>query len=111
MAGRHPPEPVRPARGRHKPRQPGARPARAGATAPSAAADALAEDRRGLHDPGLDSALEVALDPRGDRVAATVALELIQVEAELLGTLPKVGVIEVALVGEQRVVHLPEAVL
>ena len=38
-------------------------------------------------------------------------LEALEVQPELLGALPQVRVVQVALVGVQRVVHLPEAPL
>ena len=47
---------------------------------------------------------------RGEhRVGAAVGVEALDVEPELLGARPQVRVLEPALVGEQRVVHRPEA--
>ena len=54
---------------------------------------------------------EVALDALGHGVGAPVGLEALEVEAERLGARPQVRVLEAALVGEQRVVHLPERAL
>src|SRR5439155_8460004 len=72
---------------------------------------AFAEQRGRRHHTGPDSGTEVRLDPLPDRVGAAISLEAIEVEAELPGALPQVRIVEPALVGEQRVVHLPEAVL
>ena len=47
----------------------------------------------------------------GDGLAAPVGLEPLEVEPELRGALPQVRILEPPLVGEQQVVHLPEAVL
>ena len=46
-----------------------------------------------------------------DRVGAAVGLERSRSRPESLGTLPQVGVVQVALVGVERVVELPEAPL
>ena len=44
-------------------------------------------------------------------VAAAVALEALEIEPEPLRALPQMRVLESPLIGEQRVVHLPEAAL
>ena len=62
-------------------------------------------------DPGPDAAAEVALDPFGGLVGAAVGFEAIEIEPEALGARPQVGVVQVTLILEQRVVHLPEAPL
>jgi hypothetical protein len=72
---------------------------------------ASAEDRGGRGDPGPDAGFEVAPDARGDRVGAAVALEALEVEAERFGPLPEVRIVEMALVGVDRVDHLEESAL
>src|SRR6185312_3061039 len=59
-------------------------------------------------DAGPDSAAEIGLDAVGDLLRAAVCLEAVQIEAELPRPLPQMRVVEVALVLQQRVVHLPE---
>src|SRR5205085_9705228 len=44
-------------------------------------------------------------------IAAAIAVEPLEIEPERLGTLPEVWVLESPLIGEQEVVHLPEAAL
>ena len=46
-----------------------------------------------------------------DRLGAAVRVETRDVETETFGPLPQVRILEPSLVGEQRVVHLPEAPL
>lgn len=72
---------------------------------------AFVEKRRRRHHAGAYPGAEVAIDACGDSIGAPVALEGIQVESELLAAPPEVGIVEVALVGEQRAVHLPERAL
>src|SRR3954467_7798360 len=55
--------------------------------------------------------MDVALDPLRDRVAAAIALEPVEVDAELLAAGPEVRVFEAALVAVQGVGELPELVL
>src|SRR5690349_21748178 len=69
------------------------------------------EQRRSLHDAGCDPGAEVTLDARRHGLRAAVGLKPLQVEAEGADALPEVRVVEVALVAEQRVVHLPKAPL
>src|SRR5690242_16429263 len=60
---------------------------------------------------GAQRIVDVALDPLRDVVAATVALEAVEVEAELLAPGPQVRVLEPALVVVETVRELPEAAL
>ena len=90
----------------------------AGDVAPRSSASAAATSpttaRRARRPPASGTPpdpLEVAPHPRGDRVGAPVALEALEVEAEALDPLPQVRVVDVALVGVDRVAHLPEAAL
>src|SRR3954454_3765761 len=62
---------------------------------------------RGRH-AGAHAGAEVALDALGDGVGATVGLEPVEVEPEPPRPFPQVRLVEVALVGEQRIVHRPE---
>src|SRR2546430_15162 len=55
--------------------------------------------------------VEVAADSGGGFLGAAVGLEAVDVQAEVPGPLPQVGVLEAALVGVERVVQLPEAPL
>jgi hypothetical protein len=54
---------------------------------------------------------EVVSDAVTHRVRASVGLKALDVQAQALGACPQVRVLKPALVGEQRVVHLPERVL
>src|SRR6478672_5638052 len=54
---------------------------------------------------------DVLADLRGDLRVAAVALKAVDVEAELLAARPQVRVVDVALVGVQRVVEGPERAL
>ena len=69
------------------------------------------ELRRRGGDPRADAAPEVALDPVRGLSRAAVGLEALEVEAHQPGPLPEVRVVEVALVLEERVMHLPEPAL
>ena len=51
------------------------------------------------------------LDAVAHRVAAAVLIEAVEIEPEPPRPLPQVRVLEAGRVGEQRVVHLPEAPL
>src|SRR4051795_364142 len=55
--------------------------------------------------------MDVALDPLRDRVAAAIALEPVEVDAERLAAGPEVRVLEAALVTVEGVGELPELVL
>ena len=77
----------------------------------SARPSANSEHRRRRDHAGADPRAEVALDAVAHRVAAAVGVKALEVEPELLGPAPQVRVLEPRLVGEQRVVHLPEAAL
>ena len=71
-----------------------------------------AQNRLGvLTTPARTPGQEVALHPLAHGLAAPVGLEAIQVEPEPLGALPQVGILQPGGVGEQEVVHLPEAAL
>ena len=72
---------------------------------------AVVEQGRRGRDAGAHAGAEVGRDPRGHRGVAAVGVEAREVEAEPLGPRPQVRVLEPALVGEQRVVHLPEGAL
>ena len=69
------------------------------------------EQRRRGHDPGSHPGPKSRLTRVAHRVAAPVGVEALEVEPERPGTLPQVRILEPALVGEQQVVHLPEAAL
>ena len=87
---------------------------RAPGQSPRSAARAAAtrlDEQRGRGSPRADPGAKVALHPLGDRLRAAVGLEAVEVEPQALRPLPQVGVVEVGLVLEQRVVHLPEAPL
>src|SRR3954452_21038674 len=60
---------------------------------------------------GAQRVVDVAFHPLRDRVAAAVALEALEVEAERLAPRPQVRVLEPALVGVQAVGELPEPAL
>src|SRR4051794_22289532 len=55
--------------------------------------------------------VDVALDARGDGVAAAVALEAVQVDAKGLAVRPQVRILEASLVAVERVGELPEPAL
>src|SRR4051812_1859099 len=55
--------------------------------------------------------VDVAPDARGDRVAAAILLEAVEVEPERLAMGPQMRVLEASLVGVERVRELPEAAL
>src|SRR5829696_9557279 len=65
--------------------------------------------RRGHTSP--HAAAEVSLHSLGRGAGPAVGLEALEVEPESLGAPPQMRVVEVALILEQRVVHLPEAAL
>ena len=69
------------------------------------------EQGRGRRHAGADAGAKVALYPLGNGVGAAVGLEAVEVEAERRDALPEMRVVEVALVGVEGVVHLPEAAL
>ena len=70
------------------------------------------DDQRGRgDDPAPNTGLEVAPDSRLGLRPAPVGVEALEVELERARSLPQVGILEPALVGEQQVVHLPEALL
>jgi hypothetical protein len=69
------------------------------------------DERRARRHAGAHRAAHVALDARLHLVAAPVGVEALEVEPELLGARPQVGVVDAALVGEQRVVEGPERTL
>jgi hypothetical protein len=71
----------------------------------------LGKDGRGAGHAGANSGLEVASDPSCDRVGAAIGLEALQIETELLGSLPEVRIVDVAAVAVERVNHLEEAPL
>lgn len=73
--------------------------------------DALLEDGGGAGDAGPDAGLEVAPHACGNRLGAAIGLEAVEIEAEALGPLPEVRVVDVAAVGVERVDHLEEAPL
>jgi hypothetical protein len=54
---------------------------------------------------------EVVSDAVTHRVRTSVGLEALDVQTQALGACPQVRALKPALVGEQRVVHLPERVL
>ena len=54
---------------------------------------------------------KVAPHAVADGVAAPIGVEALKVEPQLPGALPQVRILEPPLVGEQQVVHLPEATL
>src|ERR1700761_6191847 len=56
----------------------------------------------------LQTAAEVALNPVERDLAGAVAIELREIEADLLGVAPEILVLECLLTVEQHVVHLPE---
>src|SRR3954447_10351422 len=66
--------------------------------------------RRGGH-PRPDSTAEICVDSLTCLGRPSVGLEPLEVEPESARPLPQMGVIEVSLVLEQRVVHLPEPAL
>ena len=72
---------------------------------------ARGEERRRRRHPCLHPTLDVASDAVTHRVRASVGHEALDVQAQALGACPQVPVLKPALVGEQRVVHLPERVL
>src|SRR4051794_3429484 len=67
--------------------------------------------RRRSRRPAAQRIVDVALDALGDRLAAAVVLESLEVDAELLAAGPEVRVLEPALVRVQRVGELPEGPL
>ena len=69
------------------------------------------EHARGRDHPGAHPGLKIPPDPFRHRRAAAVALKPGEIKAEPLGTLPQVRVLEAAGIGEQEVMHLPEASL
>jgi hypothetical protein len=69
------------------------------------------EDGRGAGDPGADPRLEVASDVGGDSRRTPICLEALEIEAEALGSLPEVRVVDTAPVGVEGVDHLEEAAL
>src|SRR6187399_1313055 len=70
-----------------------------------------AEDRGGASDARANAGLEVAANTYRDRIGAAVELKAIEIEAEALGSLPQVRVVDVATVAVERVDHLEEAAL
>jgi len=69
------------------------------------------EDRRCAGDAGADAGLEVAADAGRDGCGAAIGLEAVEVEGEVLCTLPEVRVIDVAAVVVERIDQLEEATL
>lgn len=69
------------------------------------------EERRGADDAGPDAGLEIAADPVPDLLGAALGLEALEVEAEPLGPLPEVGIVDAATLGIDGVDHLEEAAL
>jgi hypothetical protein len=63
------------------------------------------------YDPGPHPGLEVPPHPRPDGVASPIGLESVEIEPEPSRSVPEVRVFEPALIGEQLIVHLPEAAL
>jgi hypothetical protein len=72
---------------------------------------AVDEDRRGAGDTRLGAGLHVGGDPLGVGAAVEAGIELRRVEAETGGGRLQIGDGELLLVGEHRVVHLPELAL
>jgi hypothetical protein len=66
---------------------------------------------RRRRDARTDTAVEVTFEVLLRGGGAAVRLEAVEVEREPLGALPQVRVVEVALILEQLVVHLPDAAL
>ena len=69
------------------------------------------KQRRCRRDAGADARAEVLRDPRDDVIGAPIGLEAVEVDAEVTAALPQVRRVQVPLVGEQRVVHLPKPAL
>src|SRR3954467_5265409 len=68
-------------------------------------------DRRRPRRTSPQRVVDVAPDALGDLLAAAVALEAVEVDAERLAAGPEVRVLEAALIGVERVGELPEAAL
>ena len=69
------------------------------------------EKRRRADHTRPDPRPEIALDSRGDLAGTPIRLEPLEVEPEPARSFPQVWRVEVPLVGEERVVHLPERAL
>jgi hypothetical protein len=67
--------------------------------------------RASASSPPLPHPPEVVSDAVTYRVRASVGLEALDAQTQALGACPRVRALKPALVGEQRVVHLPERVL
>ena len=74
--------------------------------------DAVDEERRcALHLAGGQAAVHVPANARKDVGAGPVAVELCEVQRQLLGVAPQVVVLEHLLASEEQLVHLPEPLL
>ena len=69
------------------------------------------EERRCAGCPGAQRVLDVALHPGGDRLAAPVGVEALDVEPQLLRAVPQVRVLQPTLVGVGGVDERPEGAL
>lgn len=73
--------------------------------------DARLEDRGGGGDASADAGFEIAADTLGNGGGAAIGLKAVEIEAEALGALPEVRVVDVTPIVIQRVDHLEEASL
>src|SRR5690606_28167774 len=69
------------------------------------------EEGRGADRAAVDGAGDVTLDAQGVPPLAQVARETFDVETEIARVVGEVRLVESRLVGEEQVVHLPEATL